>query len=70
MITRLAAVSVAVVVVAVLGYLVGHRDHQTVITRVGVAYASAFQAQVTASGWTYGIPLDVPWIDSRGTIQQ
>lgn len=62
------AALVAVIVAAVVGYLVGHRDHQPVTTRVGVAYASQSQAEVTVGGWSYGIPLNVPWIDSQGEL--
>jgi hypothetical protein len=65
------AVGLLVVIVAVaLGYVVGNRDHQSVTTRTGIAYASPSQASVVARGWTYSISLDVPWIDSQGTIHQ
>jgi len=41
--------------------------HQTVTARAGLAYASSVQAVVQAGGWSYEVPLDVPWIDSTGT---
>jgi len=38
-----------------------------VTVRAGLAYASSVQAVVQIGGWSYAVPLDVPWIDSTGT---
>jgi hypothetical protein len=62
------AVLLAAVVAGVLGYVFGEAGRQTVITRTGVAYSSATQAIVHTGGWSYNIPLDVPWTDTQGTL--
>ena len=65
----------AVAVVALLiagagwaGTLWGH--HQAGPQQLtGVAYASPYQISATVDGWTYDIPLTVPWIDADGRVE-
>jgi hypothetical protein len=71
--SRLVAL-IAIIVIGVgagtLGYRLGRRDHQAVTARNGVAYASPYQAFAQSRGWTYAIPLDMPWWDSGGTLHE
>jgi hypothetical protein len=71
LVLRIAVVLGLVAVAGTVGYLIGNRGHRSVSTRTGIAYASPSEASIVTSGWTYGfVPLDVPWIDSQGTIHE
>lgn len=39
-----------------------------VVERVGVASPAAGAISAEADGWTYNIPLDVPWTDVQGSL--
>lgn len=54
---------------AAIGYLVGHRGHQVITTRTGVAYASPYQAVVRdPGGFYYAIPLERTGSIPKGTM--
>jgi hypothetical protein len=65
---RIVAGLLALMSAGALGYLIGNRDRQSITTRTGIAYSAPGQASVQTGGWTYDVPLDVPWIDSEGTV--
>lgn len=57
----------AVVVAAfAAGFASGHQSVTTTHTAVGQAYSTRYEITVTAGGWAYAIPLDVPWTDASG----
>ena len=49
--------------------LVGYLAHRTSSTHMasGTAYSTAYQVSVTTGGWSYDVPLQVPWRDSSGS---
>jgi hypothetical protein len=56
-----------VLVLVGLGYMIG-TSRGGVSWHTGLAYAAEGQISVTADGWTYSIPLDVPWDDADGGL--
>jgi hypothetical protein len=63
----LVALVVVVVLAGFLGYTRGEHDGRTVTVSSGLAYATTMQAEVTAGGWSYNIPLDITWYSADGT---
>jgi hypothetical protein len=62
----LAGITLAVVT-AVAGFIVGSQLSGAVI-RTGVASPAEGAVSVASDGWTYNVPLDVPWIDDAGVL--
>jgi hypothetical protein len=56
-----------VIVLVAVGYLIG-TSRGGVSWHTGLVYAAEGQISVTADGWTYSIPLDVPWDDADGGL--
>jgi hypothetical protein len=45
-----------------------HRS--TIHAAFGTAYAAEYQISVSQGGWTYDVPLQVPWQDAQGVLHQ
>lgn len=62
------ALTIAIVVVAAaIGYFAATRQ-AGVVERNGIASPAAGAISAEAGGWTYNIPLDVPWTDLQGSF--
>jgi hypothetical protein len=59
-----AAIALAVVAGAA-GYVMGARL-SGVVVHTGVASPAEGAISAEADGWTYNIPLDIPWADAQG----
>jgi len=60
--------ALAVLLVAVAYILGAHRDQTH--SASGTAYSTDQQITVSTGGWTYDIPLQVPWRDADGVLHQ
>ena len=56
-------------IAAAAGYLIGAR-RDTVSVRSAMVYSAGSISTAPVEGWTYGIPLDVPWTDASGSFHQ
>lgn len=65
--TRAALAVGAVAAAAVLGYAVGAANDD-VFETVGTAHSAEQAISIQTDDWTYGVPLDVPWIDAQGAL--
>src|SRR5690349_17348965 len=65
-----AVVAVIVLVLAgTAGFLLGQRA-SSVVFRTGVASPAPGAISAVSDGWTYDVPLDVPWTDARGVFHE
>jgi hypothetical protein len=65
-----AAVGLALVLVlvgAVIGWSLGHRQGGDTHVAVGEGHAQQSGVTVRVSGWAYDIPVEVTWYGARGT---
>jgi hypothetical protein len=53
------------IVLLLAAYLVG-RSSPTVSIHTAVPVSAATQVSVEADGWTYDVPLQIPWYDAGG----
>jgi hypothetical protein len=64
---------VAVLALLVAGVAAGNawgRHQAGTRTLTGRAYSTPYQIGVTVDGWTYGIPVSVPWYDATGAFHE
>ena len=64
-----ALLAIALIVVAVAGYLLGHRA-RIVRESVGCLSADKVISCTLDDGWTVSVPLDVAWSDVNDTFHQ
>lgn len=65
--TAVVAAAIVVVLAAGVGFVIGSRSSAPVL-RTGVASPAENAISVEADGWTYNVPLDVPWTDAQGAF--
>lgn len=60
---------IVIVLAGTAGFILGSRNSGPVV-HSGVASPAQGAISATSDGWTYDVPLDVPWTDVQGTFHE